>query len=151
TATPSEPKVPGQAPSGFLIPDDSVANLYALTRAIMGPRVSGPYPPDVVLVNFHPWASGEERQSALDYVKGRVIGGGWDAYYVLVPADGTAAPLWPAVDKLLALPQVSNAGPDVMAYLTPNARIPNEGTGERFGAMRWAGPRSGAPAVRKLR
>jgi hypothetical protein len=129
TATPSEPKVPGQAPSGFLIPDDSVANLYALTRAIMGPRVSGPYPPDVVLVTFHPWATGEERQSALDYVKGRVIGGGWDAYFVLVPADGSAAPLWPAIDKLLTLPQVDRAIPDVTAFLTPNSRSPNDGTG----------------------
>ena len=84
------------------------------------PRMSGPYPRNVVMIAFRDEATQEQKQAAIDAIGGEVIGGGWGGYYyVRIQDDGTAAPLWKAIDLLLALPQVEDAGPDVMAFLGP--------------------------------
>jgi hypothetical protein len=108
--------VPEVAPHGYLIPEDSVAALYAPRTAAMDhPRMSGPYPRNLVMVAFQRSATRDERQAAVDLIGGRVIGGlGNVFYYVLIEDDGTANPLWEAVDLLSALPAVSEAGPDVL-------------------------------------
>lgn len=128
TAGPGEPTIPTTPPDGFLISDDSVVALYAKGRQIyVHPRVAGPYPPDVVLITFHPSATQDEKQAALDLVCGRVIGGGWGAYYVLVPLDDSAqGAVWTAIDQLVVLPQVLHADPDVMASLVVHASRPED-------------------------
>ncbi len=76
-------------------------------------RLTGPFPRNLVLVEFQPSASPSQRQAAIDLVNGAVIGGirlgsdGW--YYVQITDDGTTGPLWAAVDQLSALPYVRNA------------------------------------------
>ncbi len=131
TAVPGEPTISATPPDGFLISDDSVAALYAPARQLyVHPRASGPYPPDVVLISFKPSATLEEKQAALDLVGGRVIGGGWGAYYVLVPLDNSAqGAVWTAIDRLVTLPQVLRADPDVTAGLISYSRRPDDGAG----------------------
>jgi hypothetical protein len=135
TFTPPEKKVPDVAPTGFLIPADSVAKLYAYSNAVWThPRLSGPYPRNIVEVFFARGATAEERQSAIDMINGTVIGGGTVFYYVLIPTDGTAEPLWKAIDRLQALPQVTRAAPDILTQGTTTLyRRPNEGAGWRKG------------------
>ncbi len=126
-AGPGEPTIPATPPDGFLISDDSVAALYAKGRQIyVHPRVAGPYPPDVVLITFRPTATQDEKQAALDIVGGCVIGGGWGAYYVLVPLDDSAqGAVWTAIDRLVMLPQVLRADPDVLAGLVVHTSHPD--------------------------
>ena len=82
--------------------------------------MSGPYPRNVVMIAFRDEATQEQKQAAIDAIDGEVIGGGWiDYYYVRIQDDGTADPLWKAIDLLEALPQVANAGPDIMGFLGP--------------------------------
>jgi hypothetical protein len=133
TFTPPENKVPDVAPTGFLIPADSVAKLYAYSNAIWThPRLSGPYPRNIIEVFFARGATAEDRQSAIDMVNGTVIGGGTVFYYVLIPTDGTAEPLWKAIDRLKALPQVTRAAPDIITQGTTTLyRRPHDGPGWR--------------------
>jgi len=124
-ATPGEVPIPAEPPVGFLISDDSLEALYADRRLIFGhERMAGPYPPDLVMVTFVRGASQPERQAAIDLVRGSLIGGAWDAYYILVPPDGTPDPVWQAVDVLSSLPQVHLATPDVMSFIQPSLLVP---------------------------
>ncbi|MFL5381956.1 MAG: S8 family serine peptidase [Longimicrobiaceae bacterium] len=128
TATPSEPKVPLAEPEGFLISEDSLAKLYALSRAVMShQRMSGPYPNGLIVVQFDSSATQEERQAAVNVVNGRFIGGLAPFYYVQVAGDTTGVPLWTAIDRLRALPQVKIAIPDVAANVVPLYLRPNDG------------------------
>ena len=118
-----EQPVASSAPETWLIPGDSVDQLFSRQNLILvHPRMSGPYPRNVVAVAFHPTATQEERQAAIDHVEGRVLGGDGAHYYVLV-AQG-AEPVWRAVDQLGKLPQVEAASPLPFAleaaYLRPN-------------------------------
>lgn len=115
TFTPVESGVPDTPPGGWLVPADSVAELYSFTKTVLThPRLNGPYPRGVLTLSFTPGATREDRQSAIDAVSGRVIGGRTVFYYVVIPEDGTAEPIWAAVDKLNGLPHVSRAGPDLL-------------------------------------
>jgi hypothetical protein len=126
---PGEPRLggsaalPEDAPRGWLIPADSVAKLYAFTNAVWtNPRVSGPYPRNIIHLFFHPTATRNQRQSAIEAVEGRVIGGGGVFYYVLVPTT-TGDALWASIDRLAALPQVSLALPDLLTWgITSHSR-----------------------------
>lgn len=132
TFTPPENKVPDVPPSGWLIPGDSVAKLYAYTNAVWThPRLSGPYPRNIIEVFFDRSATREDRQSALDMVSGRVIGGGGVFYYVQVPTT-TANALWSSIDRLAALPHVRMAMPDIVTQGTTTFyRRPDDGPGWR--------------------
>ena len=93
---------------------NSVAALYSFRNTVLShPRLPGPYPRSVVLVAFHLAATGEERQSAIDRIGGGLVGGMGLDYVVVIDDDGTAGPLWAAVDTLCALPQVHHASPDL--------------------------------------
>jgi hypothetical protein len=101
-------------PDGWLISADSVATLYSFRNLVLShPRLSGPYPRAVVLVGFMPTATLEERRTAMERVQGRLVGGMGLNYVLVIDDDGTADPLWAAVDKLCTLPQVHHASPDI--------------------------------------
>lgn len=122
-----ETEIPMHRPNGWLISPDSVASLYSFSKTVLShPRLSGPYPRSIVLVGFQQDATREERQSAVNMIGGSVIGGLGRDYVVVIPDAGTAGPLWSAVDRLRALPQVHHASPDIFtqgvggAYLRPH-------------------------------
>lgn len=112
-ASPSVPPAPPRV--GFTIPADSVDKLYADSAMVyVHPRMSGPYPRNVLLVEFSDTASQEARESAVESISGEVIGGDGPFYYVLIADDGTATPLWEAIDRLRSLPQVVHAAPETL-------------------------------------
>lgn len=115
-----------------MIPGDSVNKLYAYTNAVWThPRASGPYPRNIIQLFFTRTATREDRQSAIDMINGRVIGGGGVYYHVLVPTT-TGNALWASIDRLAALPHVSLAVPDLMTRgLTTFYRRPHDGPGWR--------------------
>jgi hypothetical protein len=115
TLTPADVVIPDTPASGFLIDSDSVAKLYSFPNTVLShPRMNGPHPRSVLTLSFTRDATREDRQSATDAVGGRVIGGRTAFYYVVIPDDGTAEPLWAAIDKLNRLPHVSYADPDLL-------------------------------------
>ncbi|MGH7719805.1 MAG: hypothetical protein ACREON_13305 [Gemmatimonadaceae bacterium] len=87
----------------------------------------GTYLKRVAAVRFNEAATLTERQLAVAYVGGTVVGGyrvldGADgAYDLLIEDDGTGTQLFAAVDRLNALPQVSAATPHVLAELLMSA------------------------------
>lgn len=123
THTAGKPAVPSNVPDGWLIPQDSVNQLFAKqNQIIVHERVSGPYPRNVVLIAFDSTASDDERQAVIDRINGRVIGGDGAHYFVKV-VDGNE-PVWWAIDQLAGLPQVEEALPyvfgDAVMYRRPN-------------------------------
>lgn len=119
TATQQEQRVPMRAPEGeprwFYAPENSVP----CQELIAGPCLT-----NVVTVQFHESSSQEERQSAIDHIKGAVVGGLTGMYYVQISSDGTLDALRSAINHLRALPQVGYAGPFSTGlatgqYLTP--------------------------------
>jgi hypothetical protein len=128
TATPSERKVPATPPEGFLVPIDSVRKLYTDPNLVINhPRLSGPYPRNLIVVLFRSLASQEERQAAVDAVSGQYLGGLRPLYYVQVASDSIGNALWSAIDKLKSLPQVEYAAPDIAWYSVPMYTRPNDG------------------------
>lgn len=126
TSTPVESGVPDTPPGEWLVPGDSIANLYSFRRTMLSHRrLNGPYPRNVLTVFFTPDVTREDRQSAIDAVDGHVIGGRRVFYYVVIPDDGTAEPLWAAIDRLNGLPHVRHAAPDLLTLGTVSlARAP---------------------------
>jgi hypothetical protein len=115
------------APDGWLIPADSATQLFADANLIVDhPRMSGPYPRNLILLRFTPSATEDERQAAIDQAGGVVVGGN-SAYYYVKVEDG-AEPVWTAIDRLKALPRVEQVMPYVMG-ITIAYRRPNNGTG----------------------
>jgi thermitase len=127
THVPGAQPVASTAPDGWLIPEDSVTPLFEQQNLIIAhPRMSGPYPRNLVLIAFKPEATADEKQAAVDQVGGTVVGGDGAHYYVHV-TDG-AEPVWLAVDRLSGLPQIEHAVPYVFAVSESYLR-PNNGTG----------------------
>ncbi|HYW08092.1 MAG TPA: hypothetical protein VE913_14110, partial [Longimicrobium sp.] len=129
TATPSEPKVPMVPPDS--VPSAVYAEIYDRTKWVWSdPRETGPYPRNYMIVDFHSSASQEERQSALDVVGGRTMGGvrivNGGFYVVKIADNGTADPLFSALERLQLLPQVALAGTYQMGA-GPQWRQPNDG------------------------
>jgi Subtilase family len=126
TARPGEPKVPPASP------DSLPADLYADANVATDLNgLTGTYVRNMATVLFEPGATLEERQAALDQVRGTTIGGermpyGDGVYYVRLPADSTARAIVSAVDLLNTLPQVASAAPRFIAeegsedYLRPS-------------------------------
>jgi hypothetical protein len=79
---------------------------------------------DIAAIRFKPGASQRERQAAVNLVGGNVVGGiplgNGDGYYLVrVPGDGTARPLFKALQRLRALPQIDSAAPQYVGILSP--------------------------------
>lgn len=71
---------------------------------------------NVIRLSFHEDTPQELRQEAVERIGGEVIGGArfvanGGLYLIRIGDDGTAAPLWNAIEQLRALPQVYSAGP----------------------------------------
>jgi hypothetical protein len=132
TRTSSNPGVTELVPTTFSISSDSLDALYAPGKLIYShPRSSGPYPRGVLLLQFQLDATADEREAAINYVSGTSIGGDGIFYYILIADDGTGNPLWQAIDKLHALPQVRHAGPDLRLGIGVNFSRPYDGVGWR--------------------
>lgn len=79
---------------------------------------------DIAAIRFKPGVSQRERQAAVNLVGGTLVGGiplgNGDGYYLVrIPGDGTARPLFEAIGRLRALPQVDSAAPQYVGILTP--------------------------------
>ena len=83
---------------------------------------SAPFPRNVVLLMFYEQTSRDEKQRAVDAVGGVVVGGGrlskGGYYYIRIQDDGTSAPLFRAIEKLMSFSQVRTATP-VLAERSP--------------------------------
>lgn len=103
-------------PRGFIISKDSLEALYAPDRIVYSHRrMSGRYPKALLLVGFQRSASVAQRRRAIELSEGRLIGGEGVFYWILVEDDGTADPLWRAIDRVSVLPYVTYAGPEVLS------------------------------------
>lgn len=115
------------APEDWLIPEDSVNELFAPQNLIMvHSRMSGPYPRNLVMLTFAPTATPDERQAAVDHVGGTLVGGNSAHYYVRVSSG--SEPVWWAIDRLAALPQVEQVTPFATG-VTVTYHRPNNGPG----------------------
>lgn len=124
TATSQERRVPNQAPEG------RPRWFYALenSRPCTG-LMAGPCLPNVVTIQFTASASQEERQSAIDMIGGKVVGGTLGAYHVEIPRDTTMKNLRDAVEQLRKLPQAQYVAPFSTAVGTVDYLRPTDGTG----------------------
>ena len=81
------------------------------------PEWGARFPRNIVLVLFREETSRADKQQAIDAIRGTVVGGvavrrgGY--YYVRIPDDGTARPLFRAIAKLKSFPQVQSATPEL--------------------------------------
>jgi hypothetical protein len=111
------PWVPARPPSSWLIPSDSVDAILSGERLVfVHPRMSGPYPPELVLIHFAPGSALAARREAIRRVDGTVVGGDRSHYYVRVHLRCADAPVWCAIDRLAGLPQVLSAAPLDMGF-----------------------------------
>lgn len=83
----------------------------------------GGYPRALLLVRFRPGATAAERSAAISLSRGQLIGGDGGSYWIVVEDDGTADPLWRAIDRLCVLPQVVHAGPEIISLNLTNGTI----------------------------
>lgn len=108
-AIPGEPRVPA------VPPDTTPAWVYAdsMLTDDDSPHMSGRFPRNVLWLDFYPGTTQEEKQAAIDYIGGEVVGGSslTDTYVVRVHDDGTTYPLFVALEKLKSLPQILSALP----------------------------------------
>lgn len=104
------------------LPPDSISQavwdeLHVPTNIITNDaRLTGKFPRNLVVIMFHPTAPTAERQAAIDSIHGEVVGGipltPGGQYYVRIQDDGTAEPLFQAIEKLQSLAQVDYAMPE---------------------------------------
>lgn len=129
TVARGEPEVPAAAP------DSVPPSLYdPANRVTDSPRMAGTFLRDVVVVEFRPDATREERQAAVDRVGGRVVGGfriagEAEGLYFVRLAPPTEATLWAALDVLRALPQVAAAEVELVEPSAPGFLRPVHGAG----------------------
>jgi hypothetical protein len=103
--------IPAAPPSGWIVDDDSVRAILSRERLVfVHPRMSGPYPPDVVLLRFTPVSTLAERRRAVELAGGTLVGGDGSHHYVLVGLECDDLPVWCAIDRLSELPQVIFVG-----------------------------------------
>jgi hypothetical protein len=149
TATEGEQKVPLEAPdltpAWFGKPEFEI-RCYGNTQV----RCLS----NVVRIGFHSSASQEERQSAVDMVRGRVVGGDGGFYYVRVPSTGTFESIEGFIHVLERLPQVEFSHPyPTFIPIEDSYLIPHDTLGWREWQLNpdsadganWALERIGAP------
>jgi hypothetical protein len=150
TSTPRESRVPESAPS--LKPAWFYDPAYSVD---CGTLLTGTCLRNVVLVEFRGDATQEERQSAVDAIRGRVVGGQTGAYFVQVPTPDTSyiQHLSSALAQLDKLPQVEYASGYLTTRPSPDFAQPHDTTGWRQWQLNpdsadgdnWAFERVGAP------
>lgn len=121
----------------YLDPTPDVVAIRAKENQIYEhPRMAGPYPRNIVEVNFRPGTTREQIAQALDLVCGEVLGTGIDGKLVRIETDGSGDALWRAIDALSALPFVLKADPDtfVFRYSEPQPDFSGTGTEGTFQA-----------------
>lgn len=107
--------VAARQPVPAVAPDSIPQWVTAEANIVSDPaRAPVRYAADVIWVEFHPTATQQQRQDAVDAVDGEVIGGlnsgeGEGQYLIRLRARGEFDPLARAVDFLSALPQVNVA------------------------------------------
>lgn len=148
--------VPAVAPDST--PSAVWASIHASGNLVQSdPRWAGPFPRNVLSVQFRGGTTQALRQSAIDLISGTVIGGtriGQDEgyYYVQIVDDGTANPLFNAIATLSALPSVLEASPETpeisVEYLAPRdgsswrtwKLLPDSADGDNWALERLNGP-----------
>lgn len=116
--------VPEVPPSGWIIPTDSANAMLGRANLVsVHPRMSGPYPRDLVTLLFRPGATAAQRRAALHAVGGTLLGGDGVHHYVRVTTACDDLPVWCASDILVRLPQVEAAHPYMMGGI-PAASAP---------------------------
>jgi hypothetical protein len=109
-----------EIPVPVAAPDTIPSWVYAAASSdTTAPMTSGRVVRNVARILFNPTATPEERQAAVDAVRGTVIGGtralGSDGhYFVRLPTDATWTTLSSSLTLLDALPQVAFAGPELV-------------------------------------
>jgi hypothetical protein len=120
-------------PVPALPPDSIPATLYDDSSLVLNStRLPAPFVRDVVALLFVRGTPQPDRQAAVDLVNGEVIGGepfpDGDGYYLVrVPGDGTDGPVFDAIARLEALPQVELATLDMLVEEPTNYLRPNDG------------------------
>jgi hypothetical protein len=119
------PSIPDEPPPGWLIPEDSADALFEFSNlVIVHPRVSGPYPANVVLIAFRPGATRAQKRRAIDAVGGTLIGGDGVYYYIRVDRTCADRPVWCAIDILEKRREVEEAHPLLYGGFAPGIAIP---------------------------
>jgi hypothetical protein len=132
TATEQEERVPMSAPrfrpAWFSDPGQSVDCM---------PLMAGPCLKNVLVIEFEPNSSQEERQSAVDLVKGTVVGGQAGAYYVQIHSPDTlyVARLGSSVAQLKRLPQIKYVSGYSTIRPSPDYLAPHDAADWRVWAL----------------
>lgn len=109
-------------PRGWTVSEDAVRAFYADENTVLShPRMSGPYPANLVMVAFREGSSTAEVRRGIDEVGGVVVGGNGVHYFLHVEIGGPACadlPVWCAIDLLERLPQVELANPLMTGWTT---------------------------------
>ncbi len=99
-------------------PDSEPSWLYADSNVARDPRLAWRFVRGTIMLRFKPGTARSERQTAVDTVHGRVVGGirfrgrpGDGLYIVQLPAGESNAALFDAIALLNGLPQVDTAYP----------------------------------------
>lgn len=99
-------------------PDSEPSWLYADSNLTSDPRLAWRFVRGTIMLRFKPGTAQLERQTAIDTIRGRVVGGirfrgrsGDGLYIVQVPAGESNAALFEAIALLNRLPQVDTAYP----------------------------------------
>lgn len=142
-------------------PDSVPISLYVASNFITdSTRLSVPFLKDIVDVLFTQGATQNQKQAAIDQVRGSVVGGirfaNGNGYYVVqVPGDGSAGPTFSALASLGSLPYVVDAEPEMLigdatGYLRPQDGSgwghgdwqlnPDSATGSKWGLEQIAAP-----------
>ena len=105
TNSPVPPIAPDTIPDWVYEDENIISN---------SPLMPGKFLRTIVVIGFQMDATQAERQAAVDAINGTVIGGRrWyrtdGDYFVQIQDDGTARPLFEALETLNALPQVDLA------------------------------------------
>ena len=110
-------RAPARVPVPATAPDTLPAWIYDDSSIVTAPDRPGSFIKNLVLVLFSPTAPQEQRQAAIDSVRGVVVGGvrlnSRDGLYlVALPDDPTQASLFRAIRVLTGMPGVTSALPD---------------------------------------
>jgi hypothetical protein len=113
---------PAEQNVGSVPPDTTPSSIYDPNNMVSdAPELAGEFPRNIVLLGFTEEATLEERQLAVAKVNGTVVGGsryfGDDGLYVIrIEDDGTAGPLFAAIQQLKLLEQVAVALPSGISH-----------------------------------
>jgi hypothetical protein len=112
-------RFPGEVDVPATPPDSVPESVYDSTKIVYGDAVlGGPLIRNLVLIQFTPGATAEDRLAALNWTNGTIVGGrsptgGQNGTYVVrLRNDSTTGELRTAITRLDRLPQVASASPE---------------------------------------